>query len=152
MNTYDPDGSMAVVTGGAQGMSLAFACRLKASGAMVSLWDANAETMERAASELGVHARAVDITDADAVTAAHEATEAALGPVDVAVNSAGVAGPNHTLETHPVEAWHAVVAVDLLGTCHVNRAVVPSMRRGGHGRIVNVASIAGEEGDPNASA
>ena len=153
MNTYDLGGSAAIVTGGAQGLGFAFARRLKASGAAVSLWDINGEALARAARELdGVEAHAVDITDPDAVTAAHEATEAVLGPVGVLVNSAGVAGPNHALEDYPVEAWHAVVAVNLLGTYHVNRAVVPSMRGRGYGRIVNVASIAGKEGNPNASA
>ena len=153
MNQYDLKGEVAVITGGAQGLGLAFARRLQASGASVSLWDANAGTLGQAAEALGgVDARTVDITDADAVVAAHEATEAALGPVSVVVNSAGVAGPNHTTEAYPVAEWHKVIEINLNGTYHVNRAAIPSMKVAGYGRIVNVASIAGKEGNPNASA
>ena len=153
MNSYDLGGAVAVVTGGAQGLGLAFARRLAGSGAAVSLWDVNAGTLARAAEALGgADIRVVDITDAEAVTAAHAETEAALGPVAVAVNSAGIAGPNHLLEDYPLAEWHRVVEVNLNGTYHVNRAVVPSMRAQGYGRIVNVASIAGKEGNPNASA
>ena len=153
MNSYDLGGAVAVVTGGAQGLGLAFARRLAGSGAAVSLWDVNAGMLARAAEALGgADIRVVDITDAEAVTAAHAETEAALGPVAVAVNSAGIAGPNHLLEDYPLAEWHRVVEVNLNGTYHVNRAVVPSMRAQGYGRIVNVASIAGKEGNPNASA
>lgn len=154
MNKIDLDGQVAVVTGGAQGLGFAFAKRLLASGSKVALWDVNAERLQAAKDELGggVETYVVDIVDADAVVDAHSQTEAALGPVSILVNSAGIAGPNHTLETYPLEDWKRVIDINLHGTFHVNRAVVPSMKKQGYGRIVNVASIAGKEGNPNASA
>jgi len=153
MNSIDLDGEVAVVTGGAQGLGLAFAKRIAASGAKVALWDVNAETLETAAAELpGAVTVTVDISDAEAVVAALERTEQAAGPVSILVNSAGIAGPNHTLEAYPLEAWRQIIDINLHGTFHVNRAVVPGMRARNYGRIVNVASIAGKEGNPNASA
>lgn len=154
MNSIDLNGQAAVVTGGAQGLGLAFARRILASGARVSLWDVNAEQLETARKELGegVGTLVVDITDADAVVAAHGETEARLGPVSIVVNSAGIAGPNHTLDTYPLDDWRRVIDINLHGTFHVNRAVVPSMKAQSYGRIVNIASIAGKEGNPNASA
>ncbi|UDL92592.1 SDR family oxidoreductase [Mesorhizobium sp. PAMC28654] len=155
MNRIDLDGQVAVVTGGAQGLGLAFAKRILASGAKVCLWDVNGDRLQAAKAELGggaVETVVVDIVDADAVVAAHGRTESALGPVSILVNSAGIAGPNHTLETYPVADWKRVIDINLHGTFHVNRAVVPSMKAQGYGRIVNVASIAGKEGNPNASA
>jgi 3-oxoacyl-[acyl-carrier protein] reductase len=95
---------------------------------------------------------AVDIVDAEAVLKAHTETEAALGPVSILVNSAGIAGPNHTLDAYPLADWKRVIDINLNGTFHVNRAVVPSMKARDYGRIVNIASIAGKEGNPNASA
>lgn len=154
MNSIDLNGQAAVVTGGAQGLGFAFARRILASGARVSLWDVNAEQLETARKELGegVGTLVVDITDADAVVAAHGETEARLGPVSIVVNSAGIAGPNHTLDTYPLDDWRRVIDINLHGTFHVNRAVVPSMKAQSYGRIVNIASIAGKEGNPNASA
>jgi 3-oxoacyl-[acyl-carrier protein] reductase len=154
MNRIDLDGQVAVVTGGAQGLGLAFAKRILASGAKVSLWDVNGQRLAEARAALGgeVHTVAVDIVDAEAVVAAHAATETALGPVSILVNSAGIAGPNHTLDTYPLNEWKRVIDINLHGTFHVNRAVVPSMKARNYGRIVNIASIAGKEGNPNASA
>ncbi len=154
MNRIDLEGQVAVVTGGAQGLGLAFARRILASGARLSLWDVNGERLEAARQELGgaVETAVVDITNADAVVDAHGRTEAALGPVSILVNSAGIAGPNHTLEAYPPEDWKRVIDINLHGTFHVNRAAVPSMKARNYGRIVNVASIAGKEGNPNASA
>lgn len=154
MNRIDLDGQVAVVTGGAQGLGHAFARRILASGAKVSLWDMNGERLEAARKELGAGTDAVvvDITDAEAVVEAHRRTEAALGPVSILVNSAGIAGPNHTLDAYPLDDWRRVIDINLNGTFHVNRAVVPSMKARSYGRIVNVASIAGKEGNPNASA
>ncbi|QPC89368.1 SDR family NAD(P)-dependent oxidoreductase [Mesorhizobium sp. INR15] len=154
MNRIDLDGQVAVVTGGAQGLGFAFAKRMLASGAKVCLWDVNADRLETATQELGGSVRSVvvDIVDPDAVVAAHGQTEAAFGAVSILVNSAGIAGPNHTLEAYPVAEWKRVIDINLHGTFHVNRAVVPSMKAHGYGRIVNVASIAGKEGNPNASA
>ena len=154
MNKIDLEGQVAVITGGAQGLGRAFAARIRASGARISLWDVNAGRLEAAAEELGdgIETVEVDITDPGAVLAAHGRTEAALGPVSILVNSAGIAGPNHTLDDYPLEEWRRVIDVNLHGTFHVNRAVVPSMKRHNYGRVVNVASIAGKEGNPNASA
>ncbi|MBS3650459.1 SDR family oxidoreductase [Pseudaminobacter sp. 19-2017] len=154
MNRIDLTDQTAVVTGGAQGIGFAVAQRLVQSGAKVSLWDMDAERLQAAVAELGEAARSVvvDITDADAAVSAHARSEQESGPVSILVNSAGIAGPNHTLETYPLEDWRRVIEINLNGTFHVNRAVVPGMRQRGYGRIVNIASIAGKEGNPNASA
>ena len=154
MNRIDLSGQVGVVTGGAQGLGLAMARRLLASGAKVDLWDMNGERLEAAKAELGEGAAitVVDITDAEAVVEAHRQTEAALGPVSILVNSAGIAGPNHTLDAYPLADWKRVIDINLHGTFHVNRAVVPGMKARNYGRIVNIASIAGKEGNPNASA
>ena len=154
MNKIDLEGQVAVVTGGAQGLGLAFARRMVASGARVSLWDMNEAGLEVAVAGLGDAARGVlvDITDAEAVLAAHARTENESGAVSILVNSAGIAGPNHTLDEYPLDAWRRVIDINLNGTFHVNRAVVPAMKARNYGRIVNIASIAGKEGNPNASA
>ena len=154
MNRIDLSGQVGVVTGGAQGLGLAMARRLLASGAKVGLWDMNGERLEAAKAELGEGAAitVVDITDAEAVVEAHRQTEAALGPVSILVNSAGIAGPNHTLDAYPLADWKRVIDINLHGTFHVNRAAVPGMKARNYGRIVNIASIAGKEGNPNASA
>lgn len=155
MNRIDLDGEVAVVTGGAQGLGFAFAKRILASGAAVCLWDVNRDRLQEAKRELSggrLETIVVDIVDPEAVVAAHSQTEMALGPVSILVNSAGVAGPNHTLEAYPIDDWRRVIDINLHGTFHVNRAVVLSMKAQGYGRIVNVASIAGKEGNPNASA
>ncbi|WP_027059560.1 SDR family NAD(P)-dependent oxidoreductase [Mesorhizobium loti] len=154
MNRIDLEGQAAVVTGGAQGLGLAFARRMIASGAKVSLWDMNQAGLDAAVAQLGEAASAVvvDITDAEAVLAAHARTEKETGAVSILVNSAGIAGPNHTLDEYPLDAWRRVIDINLNGTFHVNRAVVPAMKARNYGRIVNIASIAGKEGNPNASA
>ena len=154
MNKIDLEGQVAVVTGGAQGLGLAFARRMVASGARVSLWDMNEAGLEVAVAGLGDAARGVlvDITDAEAVLAAHARTENDSGAVSIMVNSAGIAGPNHTLDEYPLDAWRRVIDINLNGTFHVNRAVVPAMKARNYGRIVNIASIAGKGGNPNASA
>ncbi|WP_457154123.1 SDR family NAD(P)-dependent oxidoreductase [Mesorhizobium sp. P5_C1] len=154
MNKIDLEGQVAVVTGGAQGLGLAFARRMVASGARVSLWDMNKAGLEVAVAGLGDAAKGVlvDITDAEAVLAAHARTENESGAVSILVNSAGIAGPNHTLDEYPLDAWRRVIDINLNGTFHVNRAVVPAMKARNYGRIVNIASIAGKEGNPNASA
>jgi len=153
VNNIDLANESAVITGGAQGLGLAFARRIQKSGAKVCLWDINADNLAAAKDQLGgdVQTRVVDITDAEAVTEAHRATEAASGPVSILVNSAGIAGPNATLAEYDLDDWRRVIDINLNGTFYVNRAVVPSMMAQSYGRIVNVASIAGKEGNPNAS-
>jgi 3-oxoacyl-[acyl-carrier protein] reductase len=154
MNRLDFAGRCAVVTGGAAGIGLATARRLAQSGAHVALWDRDARAVAQAASSLGGNAvtQTLDIADADAVARATDATLAALGRIDVLVCSAGVTGPNVTAWEYPVEEWRRVFDVNVHGLFYCNRAVVPHMQRNDYGRIVNIASVAGKEGNPNASA
>jgi len=156
MNAIDLNGQKAVVTGGANGIGYAVAERLCRSGASVAIWDLNAAQGEKAAAALGKSGSAaffaVDITNPDGVVETLARTEKAIGPIDIVVNSAGIAGMNTTVEEYPVEEWNRVININLNGTFYVNRAVVPGMRKRKYGRICNIASIAGKEGNPNASA
>jgi NAD(P)-dependent dehydrogenase (short-subunit alcohol dehydrogenase family) len=154
MNQIDLAGQVAVVTGGAQGIGFAIARRLIASGASVSLWDMNAEALSLAVSALGSKAssKAVDITDLDALRGVHAEVEAEIGPVSILVNSAGIAGNNATLEDYDPDEWRRVVEINLNGTFYVNKVVIPSMKARNYGRIVNISSVAGKEGNPNLSA
>ena len=152
MNRVDLAGRVAAVTGGAQGIGRATAERLLASGATVSIWDRDAALAASVAAEIGAHAVTVDMTDLAEVEAAEAETVAAFGRLDVLVNNAGMAGPNAPLAEYPPEAWAAVMRLNLDGVFHGCRAVVPGMVARGYGRIVNVASVAGKEGNPNASA
>ena len=149
-------GQVAVVTGGAQGIGAAVVDQLLDQGVRVASWDANGDQNSdaMAARDTGDagFATACDIRHWDAVQGALAATEAALGPVDILVNSAGIAGPNDTVEDYDNAAWEQIIAVNLTGTYHVNKAVVPGMRARNYGRILNIASIAGKEGNPNACA
>lgn len=146
------EGRMAVVTGGARGLGLAIAERLAAGGARLALWDRDAAALEQAARRLGAHAEAFDITDAAATEAALARSEAARGPCAILVANAGITGPNHRLEDYPVEAWRQVIEIDLIGVYLSCRAVLPGMRARDAGRIVNIASIAGKDGNPMATA
>ena len=156
MNTYDFKGQTAVVTGGAQGIGYAVALRLLAGGAKVALWDHDADALKAAAESLAgkgeVGTFQVDITKLDKVEAVVAETEKALGAISVLVNSAGIAGANAPVASYPADEWQRVLDVNLTGTFNVNRAVVAGMVERDYGRIVNVASIAGKEGNPNASA
>jgi NAD(P)-dependent dehydrogenase (short-subunit alcohol dehydrogenase family) len=154
VNQIDLNGKIAVVTGGAQGIGFAVARRLIASGATVSLWDMNAELLSSAVESLGVGASAipVNITDYAAVAAATAAVEGTLGSLDILVHSAGIAGKNAPLDEYDLDEWRRVIDIDLTGAFHVNRAVLPGMKARNYGRIVNIASIAGKEGNPNAAA
>jgi NAD(P)-dependent dehydrogenase (short-subunit alcohol dehydrogenase family) len=146
-------GRGAVVTGGASGIGRDIAVRLVAEGAAVSLWDRDEAALAEAAVATGAaHSRVLDITDASDVARAADETAAALGKLDVLVASAGITGPNTTLWEYPVEDWRRVIDVNLNGLFYCNRALVPHLLRNGYGRIVNIASIAGKEGNPNASA
>lgn len=142
-------GQFAVVTGGARGLGLAIARRLEGQGARVSLWDSDPAAL---AAQPAADHQVVDVTDAAAVQAALARTEAAQGPVGILVANAGITGPNHRLEDYPVEAWRRVIEVDLIGVYLCCRAVVPGMRARDAGRIVAIASVAGKEGNPMASA
>ena len=146
-------GRTAIVTGGAAGIGAGIAARLMAEGARVSLWDQDAAALATAAAALGAaHHVALDVTDADAVSAAAASVAAALGRIDILVACAGITGPNAPVRDYPVAAWDRVIAVNLNGVFYCDRAVVPYMEQNGYGRIVNIASIAGKEGNPNASA
>jgi NAD(P)-dependent dehydrogenase (short-subunit alcohol dehydrogenase family) len=144
----------AVVTGGAAGIGLTFAARFIAEGGSVSLWDISQEALDKATAALGPKASGVKVNVGDwtEVEAAARISAEQLGGIDVLVASAGITGPNVPLAEYPVDQWQAVINVNLNGVFHCNRAVVPYMQQGKYGRIVNVASVAGKEGNPNASA
>jgi 3-oxoacyl-[acyl-carrier protein] reductase len=154
MNQLDFKGRTAVVTGGAAGIGLAVARRLAASGARVALWDRDERMLADATAALGggTLAFALDVTDAEAVARAAQSTSEACGGIDALVCSAGITGPNVPLADYPVDAWKQVFDVNVHGVFLCNRAVVPVMRNKDYGRIVNIASVAGKEGNPNASA
>ena len=154
MNQLDFSERTAVITGGAVGIGFAIAQRLSASGAKVSLWDRDAAALAKAKASLGPDAdtRVVDVADAASVDAATKATVAALSRIDVLVCSAGITGPNTPLWDYPLDAWRQVMDVNLNGLFYCNRAIVPIMQQRDYGRIVNIASVAGKEGNPNASA
>jgi len=147
---------VAVVTGGAQGIGLAVAERMLQSGAQVVLWDLDPEANAKSAellSALGpVSAVTVDVSDWDSVQSALRTTIRQAGQVDILVNSAGIAGPNATVEDYDNDAWRRILDINLTGTYFVNKAVVSGMKERNYGRIVNIASVAGKEGNPNASA
>lgn len=155
MNEYDLKGRTAIVTGGAQGIGLATVERMLASGARVIIWDYDEETLNATVRRLNnpdVLGHAVDISDCAAVEAATSKTLGLLGRIDILINNAALVGPNTTTWTYPVDAFRDVVNVGLTGTFYCCRAVVPSMMEAGYGRIVNVSSIAGKEGNPGAVA
>jgi 3-oxoacyl-[acyl-carrier protein] reductase len=154
MNQLDLHGRHGVITGGATGLGFAIAQRMLASGASVTLWDRDPQALERACKSLGGDARGVlvDVADYSQVEAALAQTLQATSHIDMLVNSAGITGPNTTLWDYPVLEWERVMQVNLNGVFHVCKAVVPIMRDQDYGRIVNIASVAGKEGNPNASA
>ncbi len=152
MNRLDLDGRNAVVTGGASGLGLAIAERLAASGAKIVIWDIDGAAARVAGKKLGGSAIVADVSDPASVTSAVRSTLALVPAIDVLVNNAGITGPNARLWEYPVEGWQKVFAVNVEGTFHCCRAVVPLMRERNYGRIVNIASVAGKDGNPNASA
>jgi 3-oxoacyl-[acyl-carrier protein] reductase len=155
-NKIDLSGCNAVVTGGAQGIGRAIVARLLESGAAVAVWDCDRAQTELTAAELGnlgqTAALACDVTDPVAIEAARDATVKALGSIDILVNNAGIAGPNLKTWEYPPDDWAQVMRVNLDGQFLCCRAVVPLMIAQNYGRIVNIASIAGKEGNPNAAA
>ena len=154
MNRLDFGGRVAVITGGASGIGFAIAQRLIESGGRVSLWDRDADALAKAKAALGdaTHTRTVDVADYQSVESAARETNAATGRIDALVCSAGITGPNATLSEYPVDAWRQVIDINVNGVFHCNRAIAPFMRQQDYGRIVNIASVAGKEGNPNASA
>ncbi|SAK47059.1 SDR family oxidoreductase [Caballeronia ptereochthonis] len=156
MNKYDFTNRAAVVTGGAQGIGFAVAERLLEGGARVALWDRDEAALASARASLAktgdVDTVLVDLTDRDAVAQAASGTLARFEKIDVLVHSAGIAGANATVADYAPDEWARVIDVDLNAAFHVNQAVVRTMIARGYGRIVNIASIAGKEGNPNASA
>jgi 3-oxoacyl-[acyl-carrier protein] reductase len=156
MNRIDLKFRHAVVTGGAQGIGFSIASRLLASGASVSLWDRDPDLLLEALKQLGGHgsisAETVDVSNDENVVAATAATIEKHGQIDILVANAGIAGPNHTTWEYPIDTWRQVIDINLVGVFLCCHAIVPYMVRQGYGRIVNVASIAGKEGNANASA
>jgi 2-dehydro-3-deoxy-L-rhamnonate dehydrogenase (NAD+) len=157
MNRIDLEGRVAIVTGAARGIGCAIAERLSASGARVAIWDIDgAAAANTAASIANAVDITADVTDPRSIDAALAATTAQIGAPDILVNNAGITGPNHALDAYPIAEWRRVIEIDLMGVFYCCRAVVPAMRKKaegqGRGRIVNIASIAGKEGNPNASA
>lgn len=154
MNQLDFQGRHAVVTGGAAGLGLAIAQRLLASGGSVTLWDRAQGQGRQAADRLGEGCGfvQVDVADETSVREALESTVRRSQRIDALVNSAGITGPNVKLWDYPPQAWREVMDVNLTGLFLCCREVVPVMRDAGYGRIVNIASVAGKDGNPNASA
>jgi NAD(P)-dependent dehydrogenase (short-subunit alcohol dehydrogenase family) len=156
MNVYDLKERVAIVTGGAQGIGLAVANRMLASGAQLAIWDRDRplleETVKRIAKPDRVHSWVIDIADLAAVEAATRATFDHFGKIDILINNAAIVGPNAPTWEYPPEAFRDVVNIGLIGTFYCCRAVVPHMIAANYGRIVNLASIAGKEGNPRAPA
>lgn len=154
MNAIDLAGRVAVVTGGAQGIGLAVAERLAASGAAVEIWDLDAALARDAAAAIGAQATGIglDVTDDAAVARAGQALEQRLGRIDILVTSAGIAGPNVKTWEYPLDDWARIMRINVDGTLHCCRAVIPGMIRRNYGRLLLVASVAGKEGNPSASA
>ncbi len=147
------EGRCAIVTGGASGLGKQVAARIVAEGGKVALWDLNADALDATKDEIGAtHVQALDVSDETAVAAAAKDSAAALGKIDILVCSAGITGATATVWDYPVDSWSRVIDINLNGLFYCNRAVVPFMLDNGYGRIVNLASVAGKEGNPNASA
>jgi 2-dehydro-3-deoxy-L-rhamnonate dehydrogenase (NAD+) len=154
MNQLDLSKRNAVITGGAAGIGFAIAQRLVASGARVSIWDRDADALAGSSRALGgnSHTARVDVSDEMQVATARDDAIAALGRIDILVCSAGITGPNLTTWDYPLADWRQVLDINLTGVFVCNKAMAPHMRANDYGRIVNIASIAGKEGNPNASA
>jgi NAD(P)-dependent dehydrogenase (short-subunit alcohol dehydrogenase family) len=154
MNQLDFKGRTAIVTGGAQGIGYAIVKRLAASGATVRIWDHDAKLLQQSITALGnnVSGSAVDVTDAEAVEKAAGSTAESLGRIDVLVNNAGIAGANAPTVDYPIDEWERVIRTNLTGQFLCCRYIVPHMVAKKYGRVVNIASVAGKEGNPNAVA
>jgi 2-dehydro-3-deoxy-L-rhamnonate dehydrogenase (NAD+) len=146
-------GRTAVVTGGARGIGLACAAKIAAGGGRIALWDRDMDRARQSAAALGeAIAVDVDVTSESSIAKGLATTEKQLAPPDILIASAGITGPNTTVVQYPVDAWKQVIDINLTGVFLSNRAVAGGMVKRGWGRIVNIASVAGKEGNPNASA
>jgi 3-oxoacyl-[acyl-carrier protein] reductase len=145
---------VAVITGGASGVGLEVGARIAAEGGKVSLWDRDAAVLTKAAASIGaaVHTEQVDVTDAAKLVSAAQTVYARFGRIDVLVASAGITGPTAKLWEYPIDEWRRVIDIDLNGIFNTCRAIVPHMLKNDYGRIINISSVAGKEGNPNASA
>jgi NAD(P)-dependent dehydrogenase (short-subunit alcohol dehydrogenase family) len=156
MNQIDLKQRKAVITGGARGIGFSIASRLIASGATVSLWDRDEELLKKAQEELSIQGQVsfeiVDVASAESVDAATKSAVQQHGRIDILVANAGITGPNYKSWEYPIDAWKQVIDINLTGVFLCCRAIVPYMLEQDYGRIVNVASIAGKEGNANASA
>ena len=156
MNRIDLNEKVAVITGGAQGIGLAIAERMLDSGASVSLWDRDQKLVEETVRSLETRGMAeavvVDVTDLASVNSATEKTKTSMGSIDILVCNAGIAGPTVKVWEYPPEEWQQVIDIDLTGVFNCLHAVTPIMIEQNYGRIVNVASVAGKDGNPNAAA
>lgn len=145
-------GKTAVITGGASGLGLAAATRIFAEGGRVVVWDLNSDALKSVTSIQPDLVCAVDVADHAQVRKAAEKSKKALGKVDILVTSAGITGATSSVTEFPIESWRRVIDVNLTGVFYCCREIVPYMEENGYGRVVNVASVAGKEGNPNASA
>ena len=156
MNRIDLNEKVAVITGGAQGIGLAIAERMLDSGASVSLWDRDQKLVDETVRSLETRGMAeavvVDVTDLASVKSATEKTKTSMGSIDILVCNAGIGGPNMKVWDYPPEEWQQVIDIDLTGVFNCLHAVTPIMIEQNYGRIVNVASVAGKDGNPNAAA
>jgi 2-dehydro-3-deoxy-L-rhamnonate dehydrogenase (NAD+) len=152
VNRIDLESRCAIVTGGARGIGLAITKRFVASGAKVSIWDLDGEEAHNQAARLSQHHAIADVSNEASVQSAFVETLETFGRIDILVTSAGITGPNATVEAYPADEWRRVLDVDLTGPFLCSKAVIAHMRSRDYGRVVHIASVAGKEGNPNASA
>jgi 2-dehydro-3-deoxy-L-rhamnonate dehydrogenase (NAD+) len=146
-------GRAAVITGGASGLGKAVARRIVQEGGAVSLWDVNRDTLSAARAEIGAtHIAEVDVSDHAAVARAAKEAHEALGRIEILINSAGITGATVPVQEFPIDSWQRTLDINVNGVFFACREIIPYMLTNGYGRIVNVASVAGKEGNPNASA
>jgi len=149
MNNINLKNKVAVVTGGAQGFGLAIAKRFLVSGAQVVIWDID-EKILLSVEEKNITKIIVDVTNFQKIEEATKETLSLLGRIDILVNNAGIAGPSYTTWEYPIEEWQKIIDIDLSGVFYYCKSIVPVMKKNNYGRIINIASIAGKEGNPNA--
>jgi len=155
MIKFNLENRVAIVTGGAQGFGLAITERFIQSGAKVVIWDIDEDEAKKAISKINsknLTYQIVDVTDFESVSKKLKEVENLLGKIDILVNNAGIAGKNTTVADYPIEEWNRVINLNLNSVFYCSKAVVPFMEKNNYGRIINIASIAGKEGNPNASA